>query len=209
MSSWSTSRVASGSARFRSHSHPRHADVQLRRARSRSSRPPPPPPPPPAASAACRRRRRRPCSAPRDRTSCSSTGISRTSRRKRRRILDNAISGYHNCGNAQVMLAGHADRSGSASTTSVCRSVAPTRFVAICPRRGISGWLDLDRSVRRKPPARRDRRWCPRTAEPSRGNHLRPGFGHVSHAGSSELQGIGEVGKPASLFLCGACDGIG
>ncbi len=30
-------------------------------------------------------------------------------------ILDNAISNYQNCGNAQVMLAGHADRSGSAS----------------------------------------------------------------------------------------------
>ncbi|MCW4462213.1 OmpA family protein [Sphingomonas sp. BT-65] len=30
-------------------------------------------------------------------------------------ILDNAISAYQNCGNAQVMLAGHADRSGSAS----------------------------------------------------------------------------------------------
>ena len=29
-------------------------------------------------------------------------------------ILDNAISQYANCGNAQVMLAGHADRSGSA-----------------------------------------------------------------------------------------------
>ncbi|WP_213982474.1 OmpA family protein [Sphingomonas sp. dw_22] len=30
-------------------------------------------------------------------------------------ILDNAISNYQNCGNANVMLAGHADRSGSAS----------------------------------------------------------------------------------------------
>jgi outer membrane protein OmpA-like peptidoglycan-associated protein len=30
-------------------------------------------------------------------------------------ILDNAISAYQNCGNAQVMLAGHADRSGAAS----------------------------------------------------------------------------------------------
>lgn len=30
-------------------------------------------------------------------------------------ILDNAISAYQNCGNAQVMLAGHADRSGSAT----------------------------------------------------------------------------------------------
>lgn len=30
-------------------------------------------------------------------------------------ILNNAISNYRNCGNAQVMLAGHADRSGSAS----------------------------------------------------------------------------------------------
>lgn len=30
-------------------------------------------------------------------------------------ILDNAISNYQNCGNSQVMLAGHADRSGSAS----------------------------------------------------------------------------------------------
>lgn len=30
-------------------------------------------------------------------------------------ILDNAISAYQSCGNAQVMLAGHADRSGSAS----------------------------------------------------------------------------------------------
>ena len=29
-------------------------------------------------------------------------------------ILDNAIAQYPNCGNAQVMLAGHADRSGSA-----------------------------------------------------------------------------------------------
>jgi outer membrane protein OmpA-like peptidoglycan-associated protein len=29
-------------------------------------------------------------------------------------ILDNAISQYTNCGNAAVMLAGHADRSGSA-----------------------------------------------------------------------------------------------
>jgi outer membrane protein OmpA-like peptidoglycan-associated protein len=27
-------------------------------------------------------------------------------------ILDNAITAYQNCGNAQVMLAGHADRSG-------------------------------------------------------------------------------------------------
>ncbi len=30
-------------------------------------------------------------------------------------ILDNAISAYQNCGNAQVMLAGHADKSGAAS----------------------------------------------------------------------------------------------
>ena len=30
-------------------------------------------------------------------------------------ILDNAVSAYQSCGNAQVMLAGHADRSGSAS----------------------------------------------------------------------------------------------
>lgn len=30
-------------------------------------------------------------------------------------ILDNAISAYSNCGSAQVMLAGHADKSGSAS----------------------------------------------------------------------------------------------
>lgn len=30
-------------------------------------------------------------------------------------ILDNAISNYQNCGNSRVMLAGHADRSGSAS----------------------------------------------------------------------------------------------
>lgn len=30
-------------------------------------------------------------------------------------ILDNAISNYQSCGNAQVMLAGHADRSGAAS----------------------------------------------------------------------------------------------
>jgi OOP family OmpA-OmpF porin len=30
-------------------------------------------------------------------------------------ILDNAISNYANCQNTQVMLAGHADRSGSAS----------------------------------------------------------------------------------------------
>ncbi|AJP73124.1 OmpA family protein [Sphingomonas hengshuiensis] len=30
-------------------------------------------------------------------------------------ILDNAISNYQNCGNSKVMLAGHADRSGSAS----------------------------------------------------------------------------------------------
>ncbi|TNE37910.1 MAG: OmpA family protein, partial [Sphingomonadales bacterium] len=29
-------------------------------------------------------------------------------------ILDNAVSAYGNCGNAQVMLAGHADRSGGA-----------------------------------------------------------------------------------------------
>ncbi|WP_284278862.1 OmpA family protein, partial [Sphingobium jiangsuense] len=29
-------------------------------------------------------------------------------------ILDNAVSAYANCGSAQVMLAGHADRSGSA-----------------------------------------------------------------------------------------------
>jgi outer membrane protein OmpA-like peptidoglycan-associated protein len=29
-------------------------------------------------------------------------------------ILDNAVSQYSNCGQAQVMLAGHADRSGSA-----------------------------------------------------------------------------------------------
>ena len=28
-------------------------------------------------------------------------------------ILDNAVSAYANCGSAQVMLAGHADRSGS------------------------------------------------------------------------------------------------
>ncbi|HTH29444.1 MAG TPA: OmpA family protein, partial [Sphingobium sp.] len=28
-------------------------------------------------------------------------------------ILDNAVSAYANCGNAQVMLAGHADKSGS------------------------------------------------------------------------------------------------
>ncbi|MFM9828640.1 MAG: OmpA family protein, partial [Sphingomonas sp.] len=28
-------------------------------------------------------------------------------------ILDNAVAAYGNCGNAQVMLAGHADRSGS------------------------------------------------------------------------------------------------
>jgi len=30
-------------------------------------------------------------------------------------ILDNAITQYQSCGNAQVMLAGHADKSGSAS----------------------------------------------------------------------------------------------
>ena len=30
-------------------------------------------------------------------------------------ILDNAVTQYQNCGNAQVMLAGHADKSGSAS----------------------------------------------------------------------------------------------
>ena len=30
-------------------------------------------------------------------------------------ILDNAVQQYTNCGNAQVMLAGHADKSGSAS----------------------------------------------------------------------------------------------
>jgi outer membrane protein OmpA-like peptidoglycan-associated protein len=30
-------------------------------------------------------------------------------------ILDNAVTQYTNCGNAQVMLAGHADKSGSAS----------------------------------------------------------------------------------------------
>ncbi|WP_303761301.1 OmpA family protein, partial [Sphingobium yanoikuyae] len=30
-------------------------------------------------------------------------------------ILDNAVSAYSACGNAQVMLAGHADRSGAAS----------------------------------------------------------------------------------------------
>ena len=30
-------------------------------------------------------------------------------------ILDNAVSQYQNCGNAQVMLAGHADKSGAAS----------------------------------------------------------------------------------------------
>ena len=30
-------------------------------------------------------------------------------------ILDNAISNYQNCGNSQVMLAGHADRSGAAA----------------------------------------------------------------------------------------------
>ncbi|MDV3458321.1 OmpA family protein [Sphingomonas sp. HF-S4] len=30
-------------------------------------------------------------------------------------ILDNAVNNYTNCGNAQVMLAGHADKSGSAS----------------------------------------------------------------------------------------------
>ena len=30
-------------------------------------------------------------------------------------ILDNAVTQYQSCGNAQVMLAGHADRSGSAS----------------------------------------------------------------------------------------------
>lgn len=30
-------------------------------------------------------------------------------------ILDNAVSAYQSCGNAQVMLAGHADRSGAAS----------------------------------------------------------------------------------------------
>ena len=28
-------------------------------------------------------------------------------------ILDNAVTAYQNCGNAQVMLAGHADRSGT------------------------------------------------------------------------------------------------
>ncbi|WP_156455335.1 OmpA family protein, partial [Sphingomonas sp. CCH5-D11] len=30
-------------------------------------------------------------------------------------ILDNAVTQYQSCGNAQVMLAGHADRSGAAS----------------------------------------------------------------------------------------------
>jgi|TARA_B100000378_G_C17712011_1_gene295538 outer membrane protein OmpA-like peptidoglycan-associated protein len=30
-------------------------------------------------------------------------------------ILDNAVSAYSSCGSAQVMLAGHADKSGSAS----------------------------------------------------------------------------------------------
>ncbi|WP_267397640.1 OmpA family protein, partial [Sphingomonas sp. GC_Shp_5] len=30
-------------------------------------------------------------------------------------ILDNAVTQYQSCGNAQVMLAGHADKSGSAS----------------------------------------------------------------------------------------------
>jgi hypothetical protein len=48
-------------------------------------------------------------------------------------ILDNAASAYQTCGQAQVMLAGHADRSGSDATTSVCRSVAPPTSVATWP----------------------------------------------------------------------------
>ncbi len=67
--------------------------------------PPPPPPPPPAPPPVC-------TPGPYivffewDRSDITPEAAG---------ILDNAISAYQSCGNAQVMLAGHADRSGSAS----------------------------------------------------------------------------------------------
>ncbi len=54
-------------------------------------------------------------------------------------ILDNAISNYQSCGNAQVMLAGHADRSGSASYNVGLSQRRADSVRAYMEGRGISG----------------------------------------------------------------------
>jgi OmpA-OmpF porin, OOP family len=54
-------------------------------------------------------------------------------------ILDNAISNYQNCGNAQVMLAGHADRSGSASYNVGLSQRRADSVKAYLTARGIGG----------------------------------------------------------------------
>ncbi|RYY47950.1 MAG: OmpA family protein, partial [Sphingomonadales bacterium] len=54
-------------------------------------------------------------------------------------ILDNAISNYQNCGNSQVMLAGHADRSGSASYNVGLSQRRADSVKGYLTSRGISG----------------------------------------------------------------------
>ena len=54
-------------------------------------------------------------------------------------ILDNAISNYQNCGNSQVMLAGHADKSGKASYNVGLSQRRADSVKAYLTSRGISG----------------------------------------------------------------------
>jgi outer membrane protein OmpA-like peptidoglycan-associated protein len=53
--------------------------------------------------------------------------------------LDNAVSAYRNCGNAAVMVAGHADRSGSPTYNVGLSQRRATNVQAYLSARGIPG----------------------------------------------------------------------
>ncbi|MDZ7587700.1 MAG: OmpA family protein [Parasphingorhabdus sp.] len=91
--------------------------------------PPPPPPPPPPAAAVC---------APGpyivffdfDKSDITPEAAG---------VLDNAVTAYGDCGSAQVMLAGHADRSGSASYNVGLSQRRNASVQAYLESRGIAG----------------------------------------------------------------------
>jgi len=97
-------------------------------------------------------------------------------------ILDNAVSAYANCGNAQVMLAGHADRSGTPKYNLGLSQRRADAAKAYLVSKGIGDGVITTQAFGEEKPR------CSRASEPPRGNHLRPRFGHVM--GLREGQGL-------------------
>ena len=113
-------------------------------------------------------------------------------------ILDSAITAYGNCNSVPIMLAGHTDRSGTPKYNMGLSSRRNDSVRAYLSSHGIPDGAISSQAFGETQPRVPTADGVREPAEPSRGNHLRSGFGHVSVPAT--VNGLGaERSAPFSL----------